>query len=81
VIGFYVLVLMMGLFDDFCYFVDYMYVNGIGVLLDWVSVHFAIDLWVLTWFDGTVFYEHDDPCCGEYFDWGMYVFNFGCSEV
>jgi 1,4-alpha-glucan branching enzyme len=67
--------------DDFRFLVDHLHQQGIGVLIDWVPVHFPRDEWALARFDGTALYEHADPRKGEHPDWGTLVFNFGRHEV
>jgi len=67
--------------EDFMYFVDKMHLEGIGVILDWVPSHFAVDSHGLANFDGTNLYEHSDPRQGFHPEWGSYVFNFGRHEV
>jgi 1,4-alpha-glucan branching enzyme len=62
-------------------FVDIMHRRGIGVILDWVPSHFAVDGHGLAFFDGTHLYEHADPRQGYHPDWGSYIFNYGRSEV
>jgi 1,4-alpha-glucan branching enzyme len=61
--------------------VDVLHQNGIGVILDWVPSHFAIDAHGLVGFDGTHLYEHADPRQGFHPDWGTYIFNYGRDEV
>lgn len=67
--------------EDFMAFVDILHQRGIGVFLDWVPSHFAVDGHGLTWFDGTHLYEHADPRQGFHPDWGSYIFNYGRPEV
>ena len=43
----------MGTLKDFQWFVNYMHEQKIGVILDWVPVHFANDEFALKKFDGT----------------------------
>lgn len=67
--------------DDFCFFVDHMHGNGIGVILDWVPAHFPKDEHGLARFDGTCLYEHLDPRQGEHPHWGTLIYNYGRPEV
>jgi 1,4-alpha-glucan branching enzyme len=79
--GFYAPQSTLGEPDDLRAFVDHMHAQGIGVILDWVPAHFAVDEWALTRFDGTALYEHADPRRGAHPDWGTLVFNYGRHEV
>lgn len=65
----------------FMEFVDILHQRGIGVILDWVPSHFAVDGHGLAYFDGTHLYEHADPRQGYHPDWGSYIFNLGRNEV
>ncbi len=67
--------------QDFMAFVDMFHQAGIGVILDWVPSHFAVDAHGLARFDGTHLYEHADPRQGYHPDWGSYIFNYGRNEV
>jgi 1,4-alpha-glucan branching enzyme len=67
--------------QGFMEFVDVMHRRGIGVILDWVPSHFAVDAHGLARFDGTHLYEHADPRQGFHPDWGSYIFNYGRDEV
>jgi 1,4-alpha-glucan branching enzyme len=67
--------------QDFMYLVDYLHQHDIGVILDWVPSHFAVDGHGLSYFDGTHLYEHADRRKGFHPDWGSYIFNYGRSEV
>ena len=67
--------------QDFMFLVDHLHQRGIGVILDWVPSHFAVDEHGLGLFDGGHLYEHADPRQGFHPDWGSYVFNYGRNEV
>jgi 1,4-alpha-glucan branching enzyme len=67
--------------QDFMFLVDHLHRNGIGVVLDWVPSHFAVDGHGLTTFDGTHLYEHMDPKKGFHPDWKSSIFNYGRNEV
>jgi 1,4-alpha-glucan branching enzyme len=67
--------------QDFMAFVDLLHQRGIGVILDWVPSHFAVDGHGLAFFDGTHLFEHADPRQGYHPDWGSYIFNYSRNEV
>ena len=59
--------------DDLKYFIDQCHQNNIGVIMDFVPVHFAVDSYGLKKFDGTHLYEYPSPDVGES-EWGSYNF-------
>lgn len=67
--------------DEFAEFVDIMHKNGIGVILDWVPSHFAVDGHGLIMFDGSCLYEHCDPRLGYHPDWKSHIFDYSKGEV
>lgn len=67
--------------EDFMFFMDRCHQNGIGVILDWVPVHFCKDAHGLARFDGTPIYESTDPERAERANWGTYNFDFSRPEV
>lgn len=67
--------------QDLMFLIDHLHQEGIGVILDWVPSHFAVDGHALAYFDGTHLYEHADPRQGFHPDWGSYVFNYSRHEV
>jgi len=67
--------------QDLMYLVNYLHVNGIGVILDWVPSHFPSDEHGLAYFDGTHLYEHADVRKGFHPEWNSYIFNYGRHEV
>lgn len=60
--------------------INHLHNNDIGVILDFVPIHFAVDGYGLGKFDGQALYEYpsDHVGCSE---WGSYNFNFGRGEV
>ncbi|MGB5079330.1 MAG: 1,4-alpha-glucan branching protein GlgB [Burkholderiales bacterium] len=67
--------------QDLMYLINYLHVNGIGVILDWVPSHFPSDEHGLAYFDGTHLYEHADARKGFHPDWNSCIFNYGRHEV
>jgi len=67
--------------QDFMYLIDSLHQAGIGVILDWVPSHFAVDGHGLAAFDGTHLFEHADPRQGFHPDWGTFIFNYSRNEV
>ncbi|MCP5003173.1 MAG: 1,4-alpha-glucan branching protein GlgB [Planctomycetes bacterium] len=67
--------------QDFMYMLDYLHLNGIGVILDWVPSHFPTDEHGLSFFDGTYLYEHADPKRGFHPEWKSSIFNYSRNEV
>lgn len=60
-------------------FVDRLHQAGIGVILDYVLVHFATDNYALGKFDGSNLYEGQGDA--EYSQWGSYLFDLGKDPV
>jgi len=67
--------------DDFCFLIDQLHKNHIGILLDWTPAHFPKDSFGLYYFDGTHLYEHLDFQKREHPDWQSAIFNYGRYEV
>jgi 1,4-alpha-glucan branching enzyme len=67
--------------DDLRALIDALHGAGIGVLLDWVPAHFAVDAWSLAGFDGAPLYEHPDPQRGDHPAWGTKVFHYADPRV
>jgi 1,4-alpha-glucan branching enzyme len=66
----------MGSIEDFQYFMNYLHVQKIGVIADWVPAHFALDPFALCSFDGTPLFEDDNPKFAKHPRWGTYEFDF-----
>lgn len=66
--------------DDLKYFINECHKAGIGVITDFVPVHFAVDSYSLVNFDGTPLYEYPNDGAGRS-EWGTYNFNFYRGEV
>ncbi|MDO5028355.1 MAG: 1,4-alpha-glucan branching protein GlgB [Bacillota bacterium] len=66
---------------DFMDFVNSCHKNNIGVIMDWVPVHFAVDDFALRKFDGTYLYESLDQTKAYNQAWGSYNFDLSKNEV
>lgn len=66
---------------DFQYFVDYMHLQKIGVILDWVPGHFPLDQFGLSKFDGSFLYEYEDPKKGFHPKWNTAIFDYSKPYV
>lgn len=78
--GFYSPTARYGRPDELRYLIDYAHQNGIGVILDFVPVHFALDGYALANFDGTTLYEYPHTDVGVS-EWGSKNFNHSRGEV
>jgi len=81
VVGYFAATARFGTPQDLMYLIDTLHQNGVGVIMDWVPSHFAVDMHGLINFDGTALYEHDDPRQGYHPEWGSIIFNYGRNEV
>ena len=81
VVGYFAATSRFGEPKELMYLIDQLHQNGIGVILDWVPSHFAVDMHGLVNFDGTALYEHEDPKQGFHPEWGSLIFNYGRNEV
>ena len=66
---------------DFMYLIDEFHKKDIGVILDWVPVHFCKDDHGLARFDGTALFEPVDEQLAENEGWGTLHFDFSKPEV
>jgi 1,4-alpha-glucan branching enzyme len=81
VVGYFAATSRFGTPQDLMFLIDKLHQNGIGVIMDWVPSHFAVDMHGLINFDGTALFEHDDPRQGFHPEWGSIIFNYGRNEV
>lgn len=65
---------------DLKYLIDYAHQHNIGVILDFVPVHFAVDSYALSEYDGTALYEYPHTDVG-ISEWGSKNFNHSRGEV
>lgn len=78
--GFYAPTSRYGTADQLKAFIDKCHKNQIGVLLDFVPVHFAIDSYGLGRFDGAPLYEYPNDAAG-ISEWGSYNFIHSRGEI
>ncbi len=78
--GFFAPTSRYGSAKELMHFIDLLHQNGIGVIVDFVLVHFAVDAYALAHYDGTALYEypHHDVGVSE---WGSYNFMHSRGEV
>lgn len=78
--GFYSPTARYGTADELKEMIDMFHQNQIGVILDFVPVHFAVDGYGLNQFDGTALYEYPHKDVGNS-EWGSRNFNHSRGEV
>ena len=66
---------------DFMYLIDTCHRNNIGVILDWVPVHFCKDHHGLAKFDGSYCFESENYDKRENIHWGTLNFDYSKPEV
>lgn len=69
-----------GSVDDYKKFIDLLHQNDIGVILDFVPVHFATDHYGLINFDGSTLFESDYEDI-RYSQWGSLNFDYSKKHV
>lgn len=79
VVGFYAATARYGDPDGLKAFIDRCHQAGIGVIMDFVPVHFAMDTYGLAQLDGTALYEY--PHDAGHSEWGSCNFNYYRGEV
>ena len=79
VVGMFAPTSRFGTPDDLRYLIDKFHEAGIGVIMDFVPVHFAANADALAKFDGTYLYEYDSDVGQS--EWGTCNFNYYRREV
>ena len=78
--GFFCPTSRYGTAEDLMEMVDIFHQAGIGVIMDFVPVHFVVNDYALSYFDGTALYEHPADDTGRS-EWGTCNFNYFRGEV
>lgn len=78
--GFFAPTSRYGTPSDLMKLVDILHQNNIGVILDFVPVHFAVDSYGLSRYDGTALYEYPHSDVG-FSEWGSCNFLHARGEV
>ena len=78
-LGYYAIDSRWGDILDFAKFVEKLHQNGIGIILDFVPVHFAVDSFGLEKFDGSCVFEYANE--HEFSQWGSKNFDLGKDPV
>ena len=78
--GFFAPTARYGTPEELMELIDKCHRRGIGVIVDFVPVHFAVDHYALTEYDGTRLYEHPTDDIG-YNEWGSRNFIHSKGEV
>ncbi|MDD6846640.1 MAG: 1,4-alpha-glucan branching protein GlgB [bacterium] len=78
-LGFYAIDTRWGNAYDFALFVEKMHRANIGVIMDFVPVHFALDPYGLEKFDGSCVFEYSNE--HEFSQWGTKNFDLGKDPV
>ena len=73
--GYFAVTSRYGTPEDFCYLVDQCHKHGIGVIMDFVPVHFIPDEYALARFDGSTLYEYPDHSGVRLSEWGSCNFD------
>ena len=78
--GFFAHTSRYGTPDELCTLIDACHAADIGVIFDFVPVHFAVDEYGLKHFDGTALYEYPAAAVGES-EWGSCNFMHSRGEI
>lgn len=79
--GYFAVTSRYGTPEDFCYLVDQCHKHNIGVIMDFVPVHFIPDEYALARFDGTTLYEYPDESGMRMSEWGSCNFDLTRPHV
>lgn len=74
--GYFSITSRYGTPNDFCWLVNEFHKSGIGVIMDFVPIHFIPDEFSLARFDGTALYEYDETTGLRMSEWGSCNFDF-----
>lgn len=80
VTGFFSPTSRYGTAQDLKYLINELHKAGIGVIMDFVPVHFAADYYSLIRYDGTAVYEYPENEIG-FSQWGSCNFNYFRGEI
>ncbi len=78
--GYYSATSRYGTCHDLMYLINALHKANIGVIMDYVPVHFVKDDFALSYFDGTPLYEYEKACDADS-QWGTANFNLWKEEV
>ena len=78
--GFFAPTSRYGTLNELKILIDRLHQNNIGVILDFVPVHFAIDDYSLAKYDGSCLYEYPSKDVG-FSEWGSHNFMHSRGEV
>ncbi len=78
--GFFAPTSRYGAPEDLMALIDQLHQHDIGVILDFVPVHFAVDAYALARYDGTALYEYPHEAVGVS-EWGSYNFMHSRGET
>ncbi len=78
--GYYSVTSRYGKPEDFKYFVEQLHKHNLGVIVDFVPIHYVKDTYGLSYFDGTPLYEYPNDS-DAHSEWGTLNFNLWKEEV
>lgn len=78
--GFFSPTTRYGTAEELMYLINECHANDIGAIMDFVPVHFVVNDYALSMFDGSALYKYPDKDTG-YSEWGSCNFNYYRGEV